>query len=343
MIMNETLFLDKKYLSLLSSQLPKFKAIRSDLFVCRCTKCGDSAKKTNKRRMYFYYKKGHINVFCHNCSYSSKFSWFLKDQDPALYNEYSMDLFSDQEEKEPPKPIPEVLKPSVTLKGLTKISSLYTNHPGKLYVISRKIPSRTHYKLFYTSHFAKWVNERIPNHLYDGMKIDPRLVLPLIDRDDKIFGVIGRDMTNKSPLRYITIRFDDTKPKIYGLDTVDPNYRIYVTEGAIDSLYLPNCIAMAGADVSVKDMINEINPDMDKSRLVFVYDNEKRNPQVVKRIENKIETGYNVVLYPKSFLYKDLNEAIMKGMDEDDLIEMIGKNTYSGLKAELAFGEWRKT
>ena len=37
--------------------------------------------------------------------------------------------------------------------------------------------------------------------------------------------------------------------EVYGLNRVDFNKTIYVTEGPFDSLYIDNAIAMAGADV----------------------------------------------------------------------------------------------
>ena len=42
---------------------------------------------------------------------------------------------------------------------------------------------------------------------------------------------------------------DESKTKIFGLNRVDFNKTIYITEGPIDSFYIDNAIAMAGADV----------------------------------------------------------------------------------------------
>ena len=48
-------------------------------------------------------------------------------------------------------------------------------------------------------------------------------------------------------LRYITIMFEEV-PKIFGLDTVNFQEKYYVVEGALDSMFLSNAVAMAGAD-----------------------------------------------------------------------------------------------
>ena len=37
---------------------------------------------------------------------------------------------------------------------------------------------------------------------------------------------------------------DDDAPKVYGLDRVNENKKIYVVEGPLDSLFVENCVAM---------------------------------------------------------------------------------------------------
>ena len=63
-----------------------------------------------------------------------------------------------------------------------------------------------------------------------------------------MFAVQGRALS-QSDLRYITVRIDEQYPKIYGLDRVDISKPIYVVEGPIDSLFVDNCIAVAGGDL----------------------------------------------------------------------------------------------
>ena len=43
---------------------------------------------------------------------------------------------------------------------------------------------------------------------------------------------------------------DDSMPKLFGLDEVDVSKTVYVTEGPIDSMFVDNCIAMAGSDLA---------------------------------------------------------------------------------------------
>ena len=68
-------------------------------------------------------------------------------------------------------------------------------------------------------------------------------------RDGEVFAYQGRAFGSEQP-KYITIKLDDNADKIYGLDRVDKTKTIFVVEGPIDSMFLDNCIAVAGADFS---------------------------------------------------------------------------------------------
>ena len=87
---------DSKYITLLSSRLPKFKRVKSNLFNFRCPICGDSQKHKNKARGYFYQVKTNTNFKCHNCGASSSFNNFLKRIDPTLHKQYVMEKFKER-------------------------------------------------------------------------------------------------------------------------------------------------------------------------------------------------------------------------------------------------------
>jgi hypothetical protein len=128
---------------------------------------------------------------------------------------------------------------------------------------------------------------------------------------------------------------DDTREKIFGLESVDLTQRIYVVEGPIDSMFIDNCIAMAGSDSSYTDRL-------DRSNVVYVYDNEPRNKEIVSRIDKAIDKDYNVVIWPDSLEVKDVNDMIMSGMTKYDVQNIIDKNTFSGLAARLRLNTWKR-
>ena len=145
-----------------------------------------------------------------------------------------------------------------------------------------------------------------------------------------MFGFQGRSLSSTG-LRYITVLLDEDQPKIFGLDSIDHEKTIYITEGPFDSLLINNALAMAGADVSGL-------PDNYTNR-VFIYDNEPRNNEITARIERHINSGDAVVIWPDNIKEKDINDMILAGHLVQKMIE---SNVYSGLTAKLKFNEWKK-
>ena len=76
-----SLYIDQKYLSLISNKLPLFKKKKDHTYNCRCIICGDSAKKKNKARGYFFSHKTNMFYKCFNCDVSMQFATFLKKLD----------------------------------------------------------------------------------------------------------------------------------------------------------------------------------------------------------------------------------------------------------------------
>jgi len=145
-----------------------------------------------------------------------------------------------------------------------------------------------------------------------------------------LIGFQGRAL-GPSKVKYITIMLIDDAPKIYGLDKVQKNKSVYITEGPFDSTFISNSIALCGAD-----------GDVDKwgiSDPVWVYDNEPRNREILSRISRVIEMGQKVIIWPSTIKEKDINDMVLSGLDVQSVIE---SNTYSGLEAKLKFTTWKK-
>ena len=146
-----------------------------------------------------------------------------------------------------------------------------------------------------------------------------------------MFAFQGRAFGKENP-KYITIVLDSDRDKIYGLNNVDWNKKVYVVEGPIDSLFLDNCIATAQSDLRISK----------KDNAVLIPDNEPRNKEIVKQIERFINDGYSVVLWPEYVKEKDINEMILAGKSKDEVFKIINSNACSNLTAKLKFKEWRK-
>jgi len=151
-----------------------------------------------------------------------------------------------------------------------------------------------------------------------------------------LIGISGRAI-NDSQLRYLTMRFVDDVPLIYNLNNVDNTKTVYVTEGPIDSLFLPNSIAVGGSDFKKIDK-------KFKDNAILVYDNEPRSTEIIKKISEVIEDGWTVCIWNDRRVsqYKDINDMIQGGLTQDEIVEVITSNSYTGLSAKTKLTEWKR-
>ena len=316
----------------MSGRLDKFSRKKADLYNFRCPYCGDSQKHKNKARGYFFRLKQDMVFKCHNCGVGRTLPNFLKDQAPDLYDEYIMERYKKGTTgKGSYVPKPKFEKPVFKKKGhLPSIEELNRGHPAREYLEHRQIPQRYFSEIFFADRFYEWVNKS--KSQFEKIDVDqPRIVIPFKDKEGTWFGFQGRSLNPGDKLRYITIMLDESRIKVYGLDRINFNKTVYITEGPFDSLFIDNAIAMAGADVDwelIKD-----------KEVVFVYDNEQRNSEIINRMKKVIDRGYEVVVWPSNLKEKDLNDMKMAGHDVQSLVEF---NTYSGLEAQIKLSEWKK-
>lgn len=335
-------YVELQYATMLSGRLDRFKIKSTNPYKInfRCPICNDSQKSKAKARAWLIEDrvKGGFYFNCFNCHAPiGKLANFLKQVDQLLYNDFIAEKYVAKVKEEASTPKKDQFKKPTfstdVLKTVKKISQLKADHPVKRYIESRNIPSNQHWKLYYTPKFISWVNSFLPGKFGENVPDEPRLLIPFKDKNGKVFGVSARGF-NPNGLRYITIMFDENQPKIFGLDTVDFTKKYYIVEGAIDSLFLENSIAMAGADGNVTGLSNIENA-------VFVFDNEKRNKEIHKQIDKLIRGGHSVCIWPNSIAQKDINDMFLSGIH--NIKEIIDKNTYKGLEASLKFMSWRKT
>ncbi len=333
-------FVDLHYATMLSNRLERFRVRSTNPYKInfRCPACGDSQTSRTKARGWLLEKDNSFHFYCHNCGASQSFSFFLKSVDNLVYNDYISEKFVKKvSEKKPEETTLEKTKFEAPvfntnpLKKLKKISQLSVDHPLKKYIVKRGIPPEHHYRMFYAQKFKTWINSIIPNKFENVGKDEPRLVIPFIDKRGKVFGVSARGFDPKG-IRYITIMFDD-RPKIFGLDKVDFNKPYFVVEGALDSMFLSNAVAMAGAEGSTAALQNVNNA-------TFVFDAEPRNREIHKRMEKIIRNGYKICIWPSDVPAKDINEMVLAGANNVE--EIIRNNTYTSLEANLKLMTWRK-
>ena len=319
--------IDFKYIGLVSSRLQKFKRVKADLYNFRCPICGDSQRNKTKARGYLYPVKNNTNFKCHNCGASLSFNNFLKELDPTLHKQYTLEKFKEghtgrnfvvEEPKfEFAKP---VFKKKLDLPKASEVSI------AREYLEKRKLNPE---KFYFADKFKQWTNTQ--KQTFDTIGRDEsRIIIPMYDTDSNLIGFQGRAL-GPNPVKYITVMLIENAPKIYGLDQINREETVYVAEGPFDSTFISNAIAMCGADA-----------DLDKwgiNNRVWIYDNEPRNKEIVSRISRTIDRGERVIIWSSSIKEKDINDMVLAGLNVMDVLK---SNTYSGLEAKIKFNNWKK-
>ena len=341
-----SIYIDKKFVNFVGASLEKFAWKKDTLASCRCPICGDSSKNKNKTRGFFFVNKNKYFYKCHNCGVSCNLYGFLEKVSPSLCKEYSLEVWKDGDGMKTKKKI----EPAVTVKKVKKkytielpsVSELPPNHPCRTFVELRKIPRSAWKYLYYAEDFGTWART-INSESAEALEQSSRLVIPIVNEKGELVGAQGRalsitgDRNARKTARYITIKTEGQEHKgWFGLDRADTG-TIYVVEGPLDSLFIPNCVAMIG----LSDALNV--PSHLKSRsLVYLIDNEPRNEAVVLTIGKLLDQDKKVCIWPDHIKHKDLNDMIMGGMSEKELLKTIKENTVSGLSGKIKFNNWKK-
>lgn len=336
-----SVFIDRKYLKLLSPKLNRFSQKKEDLFNFRCPFCGDSQKHLHKARGYVYRKKNDYFYKCQNCGIGHTMYNFINLLDANLVKEYALERYADTHktptkiEKTELKFEAPVFKKKPKGLNLPKIIDLPIDHYAAQYCIGRKIPEATYNTLYYANDFKAFIDELLPDHGKDLKEDDPRLIIPFFDNDGSLLAVQGRALRD-SKIRYITIKLAEESIKIFGLDRVNKSEKVYVTEGPIDSLFLPN--AVATADANLANAVNYVTRD----KLVLVFDNEPRNKDICKLMDKAIENHFAICIWPEMMQEKDINDMVLSGFTSDEIVDIIDKNTFVNLRAKMEFIQWKK-
>jgi hypothetical protein len=334
--------------------LEGFTRKKDHVSTCRCPVCGDSKTNKSKKRFYIFPWKNELKTKCHNCDYSANFGYFLKYFDPFLYEQYKTELFKEKygtthtykqpaEIEAPKSNTEEKLAANKTVESIfysicIPLSELPDDNPAVQYCVNRKIPKIQFSRLFYIDDTKKLLQIK-PD--IDIKFSEQRLVLPFFDKLGNLIGMTCRAL-NKSKLRYLTIKLTD-HIQVFGLDKVDPSKKIYAVEGPIDSLFLPNAIAVTGTSFGKIDAIlKDLNIASDQ--VVIVIDNQPRNKEVVKILSRIVDNNFNVVIWDiDDSMGKDINSLVQDaGMSPYEVFQIIKRCVVRGLEAKMKFTQWKK-
>ena len=340
-------FVDHKYVNAIQHRLRNFKQRSKDLFNFSCPLCGDSKKNKRKARGYIYQKKNDLHFKCFNCGEAMGMGNFLKRLDTVAYLEYCRERFPETFKRRTFSNQSSRKKGKVIFKHredvhLPRLMDLEPSDRANLYAQSRCFTTEHLKVIHYAEDFRSWLLTHPGAEKYESMTSDSRIVFPYYDFEGKLFGAQGRVFydTKKGYERYRTCRFRDDMPMVFGLDRWNMTKLTYIVEGPIDSLFLPNCLA-----ASSSSLLTQVEQVLDRTQistemLVFVFDNEPRNPEVCRLQLNAINAGYKVVIWPDLIDEKDINDLVIGGMTPTQVLSLIEENSISGLQALVRFKRW---
>lgn len=342
-MIHNSLFIDIKYISVVSFRLRNFKSKGGNVYNFSCPICGDSKKIKYKARCYFLLKNNVYRVWCHNCNYSSRFSSFLKTYFPDIYKDYIMDIFNEKnDDNHNSGSINSNIPPPISSsdarlidKILSRCDKLDDEHICIKYLIERKIPKDKWKYLYYIDDMSL-IGKLSEKYKDKFTKKEDRLLIPFYDFNGKLIAISCRDIRGTSSLKYITANISNDTIPFYGMDRVDINKLVYVVEGPLDSLFLDNCVAAATSDLS------KVSKVIYKDKLVLIPDNQNRNKDIAKLYRRFCQNGFKVFVWPDNYPYKDINEMVQNGFDIDKLKEFVDSNVLTGLDLKLRLTKWLK-
>lgn len=328
-----SLQVDKNFLKLMNLHL--FKENRPGVYSFRCPICGDSKKSTSKKRGYAIKdKKGSgLYVYCHNCHWQGSFSYFLKIQDPSLFDRYREEIRREKLRGEKIEHPPETIKNKFQLIKSPLLYESFKSEKGREYLFKRCVTDLD--GIYFTSNFQKYINKNYVKK-YEKEIEEDRVVFTLYNINNDLIGFQSRSLNRGISERYLTVRLDESENLIW-YNKVNKNEIVFATEGIFDAIVLKNSIAFLNSNPNI-EFLKSLFP-----KLIIILDNEPRNKHIVNQY-NRIANMNNVGLFiwPSFLKYKDINELYIDVKGKVDVNGLILKHSYfSVLEKKMRVVSWQ--
>ena len=134
--------------------------------------------------------------------------------------------------------------------------------------------------------------------------------------------------------KYLAAKVDPDSSLIFGLDRIDPDRRVIVLEGPLDSLFLDNAVAVTGT------ALTKAAEFLPKERLVLVYDNQAK---IADHMVRAAQDGFRVAVwwFQGGEGKKDINDLVLAGYDPERLVVLLAENSLVGTDAVRRIRRWR--
>lgn len=299
--------------------------------------CGDSQISKTKRRGWLYEANGEIFYTCFNCDCKLNLRGFLKRFFPTEYQEYiRKKAFNKQDLYQNTKSKNKQIEKNITktyFENIKEVKSCCENNYGNVYLTNRSVTNKKPF--FYTDNYGRILEIlELDDYKHEYDVHQPRLLIPHYNRKKELTHLQIRNV-QETGSRYKTYKLIPDSQKIWGLENLDLNKKIFVTEGAIDASFIDNCIAMSGSDMSFTGILEK-----HKNDIRIILDNEPRNNIICEKYNKLINGGYKVLHWP-DVKAKDINDCVKIGYDIISYIKN-DENYFYNLRGKLDFLKWRK-
>ncbi len=315
-------------------------------YTFRCPICGDSKKSKSKRRGWVLTKDNGnmVTYVCHNCGVTTSFANFLKQHKPFLYADFKKEAFFEKVKHRKPidteikiknsgyDSLKKAVERSATKSILKKLDPL-TDEALKV-CLDRKLPEEFVQELFYSPNFLKFAKDNELKDIKRFPDADPRIIIPFYDQGGSLIYLQGRALNKEDNLRYVTIKLIEDSPKIWGMDRVNKEEMIFITEGVLDAVFLDNGVAMAGGQSDIQALISNYGVQ----NLCMVYDRDMETNKDIRKFATKmVNKGLSLFFWDevKKKKIKDLNDLIIDGCSVKALNKMVRRNIYKGIEAKV--------
>lgn len=295
-------------------------------FEFACPFCG-MPKERDRKANLFKSTKDALRFYCYRCNESMWMIDLLHRLDSTLAREYltqSAALSSTNQEIATAQAPAEI--PTITL-NLPSIASLSEEHSARVYLAGRKIPEQFFSELLWTDDFHDIAEQFRPDGHYIRIRREGRIIIPIRNEQGGIIAAQGRSIEPGADIRYITVKTHENAPKVWGMDRINRDETIYVTEGPFDAMFLPNSIALCGSDIL---------DTLPKENAVIIYDNEPWSQQTLRKLKTAIGNGHRICIWPDYLREKDVNQMVFKYSPEI-VRDIIDENTWSGVLATMKY------
>jgi hypothetical protein len=307
--MNNLINIQKKFFYELGLEIYNEK--ENDITLYACPNCLEGNSYGKKHRCHWITKDNKSYIHCFNCDWALNFNDFLKKMGgETVYKEFIKNLKNKD------------IKESNSFQEKLEKKSL--NKPNKIHWNFKK--ASTNKKII--EYLKKRKLENDIDKFY--VSIYNELIIPMkykINKRIYYYGFQSKNIIDKD--FKIVISTENKKFRLWNLENLDFEKECYIFEGVEDALSsgLENICASFGKSLDEYLLKKMKYP-------VFCYDNDLdgKYSSLKQSIINK---NTKVLIYPKNFKEKDMNELLQNGESKNNIKKFIKENLACGLKLEI--------